>query len=140
MVQQCTSLYIAELRVFAEQKRRQGFLPLTSVSAIGTGWQPKVARELHVRCEKFLISVHHVSCRFVDIFAGFFECLDDRRVRICCVEDFGEFCFGFDEASDCTDDVGCSWTEHLAADERFVFAEDHFDKADFLTDNAGFAV
>ncbi len=30
---------IFELRVFAEQKRRQGFLPLTSVSAIGTGCQ-----------------------------------------------------------------------------------------------------
>ena len=30
-VQQCTSLYIAELRVFAEQKRRQGCSQLTSV-------------------------------------------------------------------------------------------------------------
>ena len=32
---------IFELRVFAEQKRRQGFLPLTSVSACGTGWATK---------------------------------------------------------------------------------------------------
>ena len=40
-VQKLASVPIFELRVFAEQKRRQGFLPLTSVSACGTGWASK---------------------------------------------------------------------------------------------------
>ena len=35
-VQKLASVPIFELRVFAEQKRRHGFLPLTSLSAIGT--------------------------------------------------------------------------------------------------------
>jgi len=34
-VQKLASVPIFELRVFAEQKRRQGFLPLTSLSACG---------------------------------------------------------------------------------------------------------
>ena len=36
--QKLASVPIFELRVFAEQKRRHGFLPLTSLSASGTGW------------------------------------------------------------------------------------------------------
>ena len=40
-VQKLASVPIFELRVFAEQKRRHGFLPLTSVSACGTGWASK---------------------------------------------------------------------------------------------------
>ena len=34
-VQKWATVPIFELRVFAEQKRRQGFLPLTSLSACG---------------------------------------------------------------------------------------------------------
>ena len=45
-VHELTSLSIHELRVFAEQKRRHGFLPLTSLSAIGTGGQPNGCRSV----------------------------------------------------------------------------------------------
>ena len=44
-VQKLASLPIFELRVFAEQKRRHGFLPLTSLSAIAQDYTKNTAIE-----------------------------------------------------------------------------------------------